>query len=198
MGNGRTVTALVSLIAVSLGFVIGRIQRDFSSFEIDKEIDPVALAALLLSVGVSILFYRYFERRKHSDQLVKAAVLERHKAILMSLAALEERCTTARAPFADVVKGVKRCRRDFESFSAYAEALEFGIEPEERMLFRKRWGQLKALLTNTPRRGTVSPPLTVANNQLTLSAPRVVEVEAKIDEVRSQLYSIERSIITRV
>jgi hypothetical protein len=185
-------------LAVAVGVVLGRIFRDVPYFTVGHEIDLVATLGLVLTVLISIAFYRHFEKRKHSDQLRKQAALERLSASMRNVTALDEHCGASRPEYLGVVKLLKKCRSDFNQYVRFAEAVQFPVERSTESAYRIAWAELRELLTNTPAATAAEAPLKVVNGCLVLSENRRVEIEIQMNEVKSALFSIETAIIIKV
>lgn len=191
--NAGTLIAWVT--AGAIGFYLARIIADSSRFQLDDKVDPVAIAALLLSVILSVIFFRTLERQKYSDQLRKDALLERLRQVTRSLRAVEDVCRPGKAPWISVVSAVTTCRRDFETFVRFARELSFEAAEPVKLELRKQMMQLRNLLTNTPRGQTAHAALSVVANVVTYSEERRAEIDYNIREADRLLGTIEILLI---
>ena len=178
-----------------LGYVAARIIGDIHSYSFDHTIDPLALIALLLTVLVSVVFYRKFERLKYSDQLKKNAVIARLKVSVDNLLALEEKCSSGELVYADIVKGLRSCRREFESYTRYSQALTCPVGDNSASQYRLVCSELKDLLTNTPPGPEPSPSIRIIDGRIQLGSDRLVMVEQRIDDGKGILFDIEKTVI---
>ena len=187
---------VIKYIAVAmLGYVAARIIGDIRDLTFDHTIDPVAVIALLLSILLSVVFFRRFERLKYSDQLKKDAVIGRLKASVDNLFELEEKCATGDLNYTEIVKRLRRCRREFESYVQYAGALGCPVGDSTSSKYRLVCSELKDLLTNTPQSTDTDSAIRVSDGRIELSGGRLVEIERQIDDGKSILFEIEKNVI---
>lgn len=71
----RLASAAICLVMLLLGFIGSKVIRDVPYFQVDTNIDVVAITALLITIAISAVFYRSFEKVKYSDQLKKTPQL---------------------------------------------------------------------------------------------------------------------------
>lgn len=188
-------TAATHLAAGLLGYVAARIIGDIRSYSFDHTIDPLALIALLLTVLLSVVFYRRLERLKYSDQLKKDAVIARLKVSVDNLFTLEEKCSSGELLYTDIVKALRKCRREFESYASYAKALTCPVGENSASQYRLVCSELKDLLTNTPPGSEAHASIRIIDGRIELDGDRLVEVEQHIDVGKGILFDIEKKII---
>jgi len=190
-------------IVFLLGFAVAKVIHVGSMFTWDTKVNPVALASLLATLGISVTFFAVFERQKYSDKLRKDALLERLKVCRSSLLSLEEMCEETTLDYDQIVRTIKKFRREFRVFMQFAEAAKSPLAEQDRNGFNKIAREIHELLTGTPRRPNphlipVNAPLTKDGTSLTMSPERQIEVTAKIDQEKRCLDGIETGIILRI
>jgi hypothetical protein len=187
---------LVTHAAVgSIGFVLAKYVGNVAYFQVDRQIDLVAVVALLLTITLSVVFYRKFEKVKYSDQLKKNATLERLSSSMDSLTQLEDLCTANEPFYSEVVKLCRKCRRDFEAYVSFANALSVPLLDGNDTKFKLICSDLRNNLTDLPPRSDPNPKLKVAKNVLRIAPDRLVEVENQIDEGKRLLFEMQKDII---
>lgn len=197
MKVSKSVVLAGALLLVVTGLLLAKMIDDVPYFVLDSQIDIVGLVALLLTVFVSVLFYRTFEKRKHSDQLQKASVLERLEISFSNLDKLDEACGVKKISYLEIVRRIKKCRREFASFCEYATELGYPVTESQSANYRMGAAELKDLLTNSPRQA-VKGDISISAGIITLSPNREVEVENSIDAARAVLSSIKKDVILNI
>ncbi|HEV2149710.1 MAG TPA: hypothetical protein VGR37_20080 [Longimicrobiaceae bacterium] len=191
LGPGEGVAAVALLL---IGFVVGKIFT-VPGVTIDKEVDPLAAIALLLTVLASFVLFRRFERVKYADQVKKDAVMDRLRSPLQQLQQLEDLCEQAEIPWVGATRLIKRCASDFEGYSRFTARLNGPVEDGDVPKYVGMCRELGKLLTDTPRRGEVDPDLRVVDGNILVSAGRRVQVERKIGEAKEFLYQVQTRVI---
>ncbi len=180
------------------GFVAAKLIINVPLFTLDHEVDVVGLSALLTTIVVSIVFYRRFEKVKHSDQLKKTAVIERLKRSFHNLERLESLCEGRPIGYVDVVKTLKRCRNEFDAYVDYVADLSSPVSAVAVATFQLSCTELKDLLTNTPHTPSLQSEIEIVENSIRISANRQIEVENVLGKARRTLFTIEKAVILDV
>ena len=190
-------------ITFLVGFAAAKVIHARGMFTWDPKVNPVGLASLLITLGVSVTFFAVFERQKYSDKLRKDALLERLKLCRASLMSLEEMCEETTLDYDRIVRTIKKFRREFRVFIQFAEAAKSALSETDRKGFNKTARDIHELLTGTTRRpdpesAPVNPPLRKDGANLIMSPDRQIEVTGKIDQEKRCLDGIETGIILRI
>jgi len=188
-------TIVTHFTIAALGFLAAKYVGNVAYFQMDPQIDLVALFALLLTATISVVFYRKFEKVKYSDQLKKNATLDRLRASMDALIQLEELCTASEVPYQEVVKVARKCRREFEAYVSFATALAVPVSDGKDTKYKLICAELRNQLTDIPTKTAVNPQLRVTKNLLKITPDRLVEVENQIDEGKRILFQIQKEII---
>lgn len=186
-------------IALGAGFLLGKTLTDVPYFTLKREVDLFGGWALLLTAIISIILFRPFEKAKYSDQVRKNAVMTRLDECLALIQLLEELGARQEYAYTEAAGLVKKARRTFKSFDAFAGNLG---HPIDMRLYDKAivsYGELRDLLTAHPSPDEPRPSLVVRHLDgvpfVTLSNDRRVQVERVLDQIKETLYSIQQGVI---
>jgi hypothetical protein len=187
------------LLCAGLGFTAGILVDSVPLLELDREVDLVALLALVWTAWVSAILYRRFDQVKHSDQLRKSTLLDRLSETLQNLRRVDDLIHVDGIPHHDAVALSTRCRREFTAYVEYAKSLDVPVEGGTDGKFTAVCCDLKDLLTSTPVRGTTSEPdIEVIDDKIYLQRNRRAELEKNIDLGRGLIYEIQRQVIEKL
>jgi hypothetical protein len=158
---------------------------------IKNEIDPVGFAALALSVLLSLVFYRRFEGRKHSDQLRRLFICERIGRVKTELSSLNAACDEVSIDFATVVRRIKAIGTEIQFFSNCTKKLEIETTDDLVLRLRKCRNELRLKITNTPIDPLEQGHVQHANGKLSLSEVRRAELDGLFREAWDTLIDLE-------
>jgi hypothetical protein len=188
---------VIPFFTLCVGFFAGKMSGDIPGITINRQIDPVQSTALLLTGAASFVFFRKFERGKHSDQLEKSGLLkalDKCEEPLTRLEQLIEQRPTC--SYAEIVAANKKLGVVFGRFRGFAHDVSCAPSSETQKRCWESIASLKRLLTDTPVVADgAKPELSVAGNELTISDDRRAEALAKLEEVRQQIVETEKQVI---
>jgi hypothetical protein len=186
------------ILAFVAGVVVAKVVDNIPLFTLDTNVDIIAATALILSVIISVLLFRYFEKIKYSDQLRKNAVMNRLEECIKDLAHLEEAIGAQSIDHMDVIKMLRRCRRGFDGYATFATSLAAGAAEVNEAKYRLVCSELRELLTNTPIRGGLDSGIHIADGKIMLSSDRRVLIETQVEEAKGILYNIQKDVILSI
>ncbi len=189
--------AIPYLVIAVLAFFVGGIAAPSSPFAWDHKINPVQLATLVVTAGVSLAFFRKFEKQKYSDRLRKDALLERLKLVTGKLDKLQAVTEKTAPEYGKIVSSIKQCRIEYLSFCRFAKIIGHVVPMESHTELMTHWKTLWRLLTDTPAAtpATADAALSVTSGHVRLSPNRAVVVGQEIEASRQALASIQTDVI---
>lgn len=186
------------VVAFVAGVFFCKIGARWDSIAIETTLDPVAIAALLVTIVISAVFFRRFEKSKYSDQLKKDSVLLRLRESLDNLKRVDELVRRGRIPFSHMAQAIKRCRKEFGLCYKLAGLLGHPPADGKAGEYMRLCSRLLDMVTNTPVVPLPDPPVSVINGIIHLSDERVAETQNLVAEGKELILEMEARVISSV
>ena len=195
---------LIYLCILLLGIILGKVIISWPLLKMDYTISLVDLFSIISTVILALLISYYFEKQKQKSEKEKELVLNRLSDINDLIDNLLTRLEDGFMPIQDATSKVKRINLIFLNILDIIKKTDVNLDETISDSFFEKNKELRDLLTKTPQivdweevSGILQEDISVANDKLVFSEPRVAEIETHLEKMKGDLVEIQLFISVR-
>jgi hypothetical protein len=172
---------------------------DFSYFEISKEIDLVNVFSLLVTIWLAIIVATVIDKQRSNLRNEKDLIIKKVETIFEVVEIIQTNTNKGSFVYSDAASLIKRLNTSLQTIYKVLDKTKLKIKNETKLKFKSTIGELRDLLTNTPKSGEFKlvgekPPLVVKDGILEMNNSRISIIESKCEQLKNQLLELEIEI----
>lgn len=180
---------------ILIGILIGKFV-DFPHFEISKSVDLINITSIVVTVLIAILITVFFDKRKSDNRIEKDLILRRVDNVYEITNDLQRESISGEIPYTEAASSIKRINTSMQSIYKTVDKCEFSIKDDIKNLIKKSIGDLRNVLTDTPKITedqieNSDLPIEVKDGIIKYNRQKIGQIEAKFDSLKDCLLELE-------
>lgn len=186
---------LVYVLIFFLGYFIGGGSINIEGWSFKKELDPLQLVSIILSVVLFVYIALRIDKSKERSKAKKDIIIKKSDAVISIIHEFSRKVSSGNIPYNETAPALKEIYTNFSSFNCFVNkcALKNSLFKKE---FESAYLNLRNLATLTPKKGSeTNIDIYIKDKYLCYGSQRTGEIRRELNKMEEVLVSEQIRVI---
>ncbi|MBU2949708.1 hypothetical protein KO493_03240 [Tamlana agarivorans] len=193
MTNKHTPTIILLVCSSAIGFILSKYFQ-IPHVTLAKEVDGVNLLAILVSIVIAYVFYKYFDKAKENRVREKELIIARVEEIYQYVKETSNKINDKKIEYTQATSSLKRLVIQIKSIEKLLNIADIQINNECRKEIIEITRSLRELQTDSPSKSiyaddleSIDLPIKVKEGIIFYSESRFNEINSEYDKLKNKI-----------